>query len=602
VKACASLPAAAPAYSRPEHKPIVFVNGIPESRLIARELRVNGPLDRRSAFLAMTSTENTAVLLEHWRKATITLAMPNRLVDEQVRWPVLVHGRLAGDHDQLSATSDEQILALVDRWDLLLDEPLASIWWQTDEGLLFDEVESAVMRIGDGANRSELAWTIAGEQVHVFQNDGQLWTLGTALTAVSAFAGLDLSLKWLPAEVRNLPLVQEIDLGHTIGRVLSRILEPYGLVIQRDLVRESATVIERRSVRPAARGRVIHLAWADGQRPLGQVLSVVTDRPPQAAQPWVAQADGWLIESTFELIKAWDPALEGAPDSSYSKVNNAAFSTYANVFRFWALNEDGRFSEFPYNQGGAYDLATFFEHFPIRPRPLRFLPALTQDDTGVRRSPIVEISTDNGSSWSVYPGTARVRTDRAAVYLDDTTLPSSFLAAAQTGNAKVRVTASLRSPVPVEVLRWSGNPFAGTSPTKVFDLGNAFRFQRVAPESIHSAGILSGTLKADQIDQTATMNNWLINRQRRADVFVDNEAGKATLKLSGIWPLLRIGDQWINTSGSGFDASGRAEAIASKGAIVNSVRCRWSDGFVNDGRNRASGAGRAPMTIVGINF
>jgi len=88
----------------------------------------------------MASAENTAVLLERWRKATITLALPNRLVDEQVRWPVLVHGRLAGDHDQLSATSDEQIVTLVDRWDLLLDEPLSSIWWQTDDGQLFDEV------------------------------------------------------------------------------------------------------------------------------------------------------------------------------------------------------------------------------------------------------------------------------------------------------------------------------------------------------------------------------------------------------------------------------------------------------------------------------
>jgi hypothetical protein len=540
--------------------------------------------------------------LERWRKATITLAMPNRLVDEQVRWPVLVHGHLTGDNDQLSATSDEQTVAMVDRWDLLLDEPLASIWWQTDEGLLFEEVESAVMRIGDDANRSELAWTIAGEQVHVFQNNGQLWTLGTSLATVSAFAGLDLSLNWLPAEVRNLPLVQEIDLGHTLDRVLSRIIEPYGLIIQRDLVRESTTVNERRSVRPTTSGRVVHLAWADDQRPLGQVLSVVADRPPLAAQPWVVRADGWLVESTFELIKAWDPALEGASDLSYSKANNAEFSTYANVFRFWALNEDGRFSESPYNQGGAYDLASLFEHFPIRPRPLRFLPALTQDDTGVRRSPIVQISTDNGSTWSVYPGTVRVRTDRAAVYLDDTTLPSSFLAAAQIGNARVRVTASLRSPVPVEVLRWSGNPFAGTSPAKVFDLGNAFRFQRVAPESIHFNDILSGALKADEINQTATMNNWLINRQRRVDMFVDNEAGKATLKLSGIWPLLRIGDQLINTSGSGLDASGCAEAIASKGAIVNSVRCRWSDGFVNDGRNRASGSGRAPMTIVGVNF
>ena len=602
MKACASLPAAAPALSRSNYQPVVFVNGVPETRLIARELRVNGPLDRRSGLLAMTSVENTAILLDHWKKATVTLSLPNRLVDEQVRWPVFVHGRLAEDRDELSATSDEQILTLVDRWDLLLDEPLTSVWWQTDEGLLFDEAEPAVMRVGDGANRSQLAWEIVGEQIHVFQNDGDLWTLGTALATVSALAGLELSLNWLTAELRNLPLVQEIDLGQATGRVLRRILEPYGLVIQRDLVRESATVIERRSVRPAMHGRAVRLAWADDQRPLGQVLSVIADRPPQAAQPWIVRAEGWLVESTFELVNGWDPALEGEPDSSYSKVDNGNFSTYANVFRLWALNEDGQFSNPPYNQGDAYDLAAFFQHFPIRPRLLRFLPALTLDDAGVRRSPIVEISTDNGSNWSVYPGSARVRTDRAAVYLDDTTLPSAFLAAAQLGIAKVRITASLRSPIPVEVLRWSGNPFAGTNPAKVFDLGDAFRFQRVAPGSIHFTSIQSGTIKADEINQTATMNNWLINRQRRADELVDDEAGKATLKLSGTWPLLRIGDRLINTSGLGFDASGHAEAIASKGAVVSSVRCRWSDGLVSNGQNRTRSGNRAPMTVVEVNF
>lgn len=603
MRACATTPAIAIAPAGGINRPVIFINGSPEPRLIVQELEIKGPLDQRTASLRMASSSIGKSLVNRWSQSTTTLLLPNRLVDDQVNWTVLVQGVLVKNDRNLSASSNEILLDLKDAWGRLLDNSLSVAWWQTKDGLLFDSIRPATMKIGDEANRSNLVWSIGGTKVHVFQDGGQAWTVSTAIATISALAHLDLSLKLIPEETGRQRLFEPIDLARSVGDALTKILEAYGLTIQRDIKQESGVVIERRAVRPTNHGRTVRLAWADGQRPLGQVLRIKADRPAETSQLWIAQAKGWLVESTFILVKGWDPSLENQTDEQYSKLNNADYDTYANVFRLWVLNEDGHYTATPYNQGGAFDLGAFFKQTPVRPQPLRFLPAITLGDTGAGRQPLVEMSVDNGTNWSAYAGPVQIRNDRAAVYLDDTTLSQSFLSAAKSGDARIRVTASLQSPIPVQVRRWWGNPFVNTPSTKLFDLGDVFRFQRIEASSIHHDGIINNTLLADQIDQTSGLNDWLVHRIRQIKSTVEaDRPGQASLSLVGAWPLLKAGDRLINTSALGTDAAGRAEAIAFRGAIVQSIRCRWSDNKSQDGGNRSIRPSRAPLTDVELNF
>ncbi len=597
MKACASVNAVEVSGAGVESPAVVFVDGVPEERLLARWYQTAGPLDRRVAQVGGGFKADRALFLERLSKAAVTLAVPSRLVDGQVRWVVLVHGQVLSGNAELSDSRDGCVYEFVDSWNRLLDQKLPAIWWQGSSGLVHDADRSAVLRVGARGNRSTGVWSIGDELVHVLQENGQQWTVSTALAVVNAFAGLGLFLGMIPHEIGRLMLSDSVDLRGSVGQALLRILEPHGLIVQRDITRESNRVIERRAVRPEGSGRVIRLGWAGGDHTWGQVVGVDADHRAKRSRQWVARDEGWRVESTFELVHGWDPSLEGQADSTYSKADNPQFNTYANVYRLWVLNEDGRFSGEPYNQGPAFDLETLFGQAVAPAQPLRFLSNLTLDDTGSGKQPIVEASTDNGMNWKVYPGLVEVRADRAAVYLRDTVLDTEFLSAAQAGQARVRVTASLQSPEPVQVARWSGNPFAGEQPAEVLDAGEAFSFRRVASQSIHYAGVVNGTLDAEQADDTNAMDHWLINQMLLADVAGGGQR-RVGVTLIGSWPWLRVGDRLINASGAGVDGMGRAEAVGGGGGRVRSVRCTWSEGRVSSGRGQGRLSGCVPVTEV----
>ena len=201
---------------------------------------------------------------------------------------------------------------------------------------------------------------------------------------------------------------------------------------------------------------------------------------------------------------------------------------------------------------------------------------MTLDDTGQPRAPVVEFSTDDGSTWSQYPGAAVVHAQRAAVYLADDTLPSAFLTAAQNGNAKVRVTASLRNPQPVRAARWQGNAFAGHRPPRVLTVEDAFAFRRVGSGSIYHAQVQSGALDADEADDSRALETWLVRRMREAERrgFASLE-GRGRLDLAGAWPWVRVGDRIQEAGGPMRTADGRAEAIVQRGVVVTAIHTRF---------------------------
>lgn len=430
------------------------------------------------------------------------------------------------------------------------------------------------------------------------QRGGAVWTVGAAVESLLAMAGLDAEVT-LPAEASAERLLRPIDLRWPLRRALGELLEAQGLVMRRELSREAGQVAEHRCVQPASRGALVRLAWADESRPLGEVLRIESHRPIEAAERWVARAAGWRIESTFALVPGWDPALEGLEDGAYHR-GSASFAERAAVYRVWALNEDGRYTAPPFLRGPAFDLATFFGA-DVPGQPLRFLPCLTLDDAGVPRPPIVEVSLDGGATWSGYGGIASVREEIAAVSLDDAALPPAFLTAAKAGDARVRVTASLRSPLPVEVARWRGNPFAGAGDPRVLQVGDAFGFRRVAETSVHHHAVLAGSLRADEADDGAALSQWLAARVAAAhDAGAAGGDGRAALELAGPWLSLRPGDRLVDAGGPGIDPAGRAEAIARRGAVARRVRCRWPQGPVSLGR--AGRRGGAPHTVVELSF
>jgi len=591
LRAAASLPAITPSLTRPHDEPLVLVDGYPEPRLGVTDASYDGPLDRRVVTLT-TAWDLATSARARWQRGTVVVLLPHRLSDDEVRSTVLAAGELTELADHEGPGQRHRRFQLRDSWQQTLEREPSAIPWVDPAGELVADAEGR-FALGERPNRSGERFPVGGEPVHVFQQDGKPWTVGTALATLSAIGGLELALAALPNAIADQRLPRSLDLAEPIGALLEQLLTETGLLVQRTVEHVGGHVRERRAVRPITQGRPVPVRWPSERQPLSDVQRIDRTEPARAARPWIAQGGARLIESTFELVGGWDPTLAGEADSEYGRTTSSDFSRFANVYRHWVLNEDGAFTGEPYDRGERFDLTSFFDDARLRPQPLRFRACVTLDDTGERLPPIVEVSTDGGSSWSRYAGESIVADTRAAVYLNDATLPAGFLSAAQSGEARVRVTASLRSPRPVAERRWRGNPFAGQQSPRVFDLSDTFRFQRVAQQSIHRAAIDAGTLDAAEVNQRDELRRWLIDRMERAAVIEDEDEadGEATLILNGAWPMLRIGDQLMNAGGEATRLDQTSQRIRGTGARVESVRLH----FPVD-------QGQGPSTTVRVRF
>lgn len=575
MNACASLGIAKRLGVSCDPEPVVLINGVPEPRLAVMSYSVKGPLDIRSARLHVDDPHDVPGLLAHWLCAQVVIALPLRLTDDQVRWPVLLRGVLIETESTESAGGRGLWFELTDTWCESLARPTEAIWWRQSNGLLIER-DVGSLKIGLNANRSADAFSINGQQIHVIQEDsGLCWTVADALETISGFAGLDLSLIGLPGDVASEELMHSINLARPLSDGLGRILEEYSMVIHRDIRREAGLLIERRPVRSVSNGRPIRLVWPDEEQPLGDVLNVETESSAQVARLWVARASGWLVESTFELVGGWNPSLEGQPDSEYDKQLSTDFTTYADVYRRWVLNEDGFYSQAPYYRGPVFNLNVLFNTTGIVPQPLAFKSNLTLGVDGKPLKPVIEVSTNGGSEWTVISMSSDILGDRAGIYLDPRKLPGDFLTAAKTGYARVRVTAVLSSPKPVEMSRWQGNAFACTLPPLLHDVSDVFRFQRVHTDSIHHDDVESGALSADEVDHANAMFRWLVDRMtRQAEGGACND-GHASLELAGTWPLLRPGDRLLEARGPGIAADGQAQPMTKRGGTVMSIEASY---------------------------
>lgn len=544
-------------------EPIVFVNGVPAPALRVERLVIEGPLDRRRAEIVASSEADLP------GSSRINIALPRGLSDGAVKWQVLIDGRAA---DTKRVTGDRAVrfaVEVIDDWSVTVETRLRWAWRAEGSTLKRVPASGAALTAGSRGNGSESAVLLGRDRVRVIGDSAEPWRVGETIATVLAFARAnelpapDVELGGIPEGVAEALLTKPVRLGDTLGKCLEGLLAGHGLVFARELRRDGREVRVTASVVPAGAAKTHRFARVGATASCVGSTNITTRRA--GALEFVARASGRRTESTFALVAGWNPAEESLPDSAY-ETSAADFARVSDVFRLWALNEDGAFSTPPFSRGSAFDLAAFFGEHEAAERA-RLLPCLVTDGSGRELDPVIEASVDNGATWFVWPGVTEAREDRAAVYLADAALPDTWLAAARAGEARVRVTASLRSANPMTRVRRRGNAFRGAGEAIVTDTGDAFVFQRVAEGSRHFAGVRDGTLRADERDDARELERWVSARaaERRA-----GDRGEGEAVLIGSWPTIRPGDRVI--LGVGVEPGPLGEDA---GVVVTSVTCEW---------------------------
>jgi hypothetical protein len=576
--AYATVSAQASAPAAPLVEPIVLVDGVPEPRLRVTALTRSAPLDMSEVVVEVESTLSMDRLAA---ACAVIVAQAHRLQDGQVRWRVLARGQ--GFHrtqTQTSVGKDQRQWMLRDAWSAVLERGLGRLWRMNRAGALAIEDGPAWLEPGVHGNRSALRAHIQGRSVFVLQTSGGPWTVGQALELVGAGIGVTPRFGLEASRVLTTPLAERIDLTRSVGQVLEQLLTPLGLTLRRRWERIGPHTRETLAVVGVRDGRRIKPLPASVRNPLSDLQRLQVHGRSAAAVAWTAQAKGWLVESTFVLVAGWSPLREGLPDAAYRRSGNTTFAQVADVYRRWSLNEHGRFSVEPFNRGPAFDLGGLFGG-TIAPQARRLEPMLTVDDGGRRREPFIEVSLDSGATWTAYDGSAQVLVDEASIYFDDATLPIDYFNAAKLGLARVRVTAGLRSPAPVEVTRWRGNAFAGAEPPQVLAAPKGFLFQKVDAASINFNQVRSGEWRALEADDRLKLDAWLMRQMTTEQASVPmsalgNSLSRLSLQLAGDWSDIQPGDRIAVGSWTGGGATADHEAR------VQRVRTSWGGARAGD--------------------
>jgi hypothetical protein len=215
---------------------------------------------------------------------------------------------------------------------------------------------------------------------------------------------------------------------------------------------------------------------------------------------YIVQGDYKIYEATFELVKAWDPALEEHNYDRYSPLTNENFNEVRDVYRKWCLNEAGDYSPNPYNQGPSFDFSKIFENDNYIRKPRRFLPALTGTQDGESIGYYLEVSYVDGSYWWPYMSSFKILLDQCGVWLSAEQIDTDMWFAILKGVLKFRITASVCADERIS-FAVSDGPVNSTAEMvdKIITLPRRFKYQKVSPCSIFANG------SANQIDDTQSL-------------------------------------------------------------------------------------------------
>ena len=261
---------------------------------------------------------------------------------------------------------------------------------------------------------------------------------------------------------------------------------------------------------------------------------------------YIVQGDYKIYEATFELVKAWDPALEENNYDRYSPLTNENFNEVRDVFRKWCLNEAGDYSNSPYNQGPAFDFSKIFENDNYIQRRRRFLGALTGTQDGDSIGYYLEVSYVDGIYWWPYMNSFKVLLDQCGVWLSAEQIDADMWFAILNGVLKFRITASVMADERIS-FAVSDGPVNSTSEVvdKIITLPRRFKYQKVSPYSIFA------NAPANQIDDT----QYLVEFAQSLSGSSGFTTEQLQIKTACLSPIFAVGDG-ISTSPDSRDILG----------------------------------------------
>ena len=194
----------------------------------------------------------------------------------------------------------------------------------------------------------------------------------------------------------------------------------------------------------------------------------------------IGRGDFKTYEATFELIGAWDPALEDTDYTKFSASTNPQFYEVKDVYRKWCLNEAGDYTPAPYERGEPYDFSKLFEGASFVRRRRRFWPALSADGQGRSLDYFLEVSFDAGMHWWQYVGSFSNLLDECGVWLAGDQLDVDTWVAALKGALRLRITASVVSDERLTCIVSDG-PVGSTAPVVDHIITLPRRFRPTTP-------------------------------------------------------------------------------------------------------------------------
>lgn len=531
----------------PCHPLVVLVDGAPSEDAHVASMTDAAPLGDREAVIALTDDGR--------RAREIVIAEAYHLADQRVGLRTLMRGapveRLRGDNPRRWPHR----WRVRDSWSRVLGlqvEALPGAWVLGEE---------RVLRIGSKANRSVQVTSFRDTGVYLPGSGTESWTAGDALRLLLAIAGVSVDW-WCSDQALGRRLQQNLELHGALRHVLLPLLEDHALLLRWDDERQALGVGEREQL-----GQQVCFSPSRSSESPHRLLEA-TDADEGHSLRGSCEAPGWRVESTFELHPGWDPALSVFPDEQYNPETSDDFAVLGSVFRRWVLNEDGAFSLAPHHLP-RHDLSALFGQTISAAETCRFRAPLTRDPEGKPQPVLVEVSEDGGQTWRVVLKRSLLA-DRAGIRISDPSLSTEYLEAARSGQARVRVTASVQSPTPIATDRWWGLAFSGVHRDVVFETGDRFRFIRVDASSRFAAEVRAGARIADEQDDTRRMSRWLLAQLERGA-----KTRPARIRLAGRMTWLHCGDRII------LDPLGASAIVCD--------RIHWTD----------DGFGRLQTTIEG---
>ncbi|MHB1156100.1 MAG: hypothetical protein ACYC26_04595 [Phycisphaerales bacterium] len=432
---------------------------------------------------------------------------------------------------------------------------LAAVGLEGGEARLWPMMTGRVTRIGQTLDGNRDEWTVTGRCDWSLMLDQRLEDVADA-AALAARLGVSDAASWAGEGIS----------GSTMRAAMEDLCERLGWSIQRHLSWIGQSVHETRRPRPRklGAGRRVVIGGGRLSDAAGVVRAMRGAIDERGPVKMTAEMGAQEVESTFTLTAGWPAWDEGKADAEYVKSTSGDFDAVANVYRAWVLNEDGTYD------GAAFDLTSLFgDGLSMAGRTVRFRGCLTRDEAGRSLGVVVEMSVDGGENWVRYPGRLSVMTDRAGVYLEDDALPPAFFAAAKTGQARVRVTATVASAWPTRRVRWMGNPFAGRFEETRFDVRDRFAWRRVDATSRYANAVARGQRAADVADERMKMEQWLATQAANA------KASPVKMRMTGPMLGLRVGDRLGMIDGWEIGVTTDEPGIARRDVTLTRIEHRW---------------------------